>query len=166
MPPTCLMGDIVAVSTYTLAVEAYNEIKPAYDTAGLTPPSDGVTPTYGSMASSARRALRTLNQKKDRTYNETTTVAVEDDDTDDFRNLLVYFTFLPIVTTAAGSATKIKAGPVEISESTYVSMRALFDLFALRVADLVDLPVGNGIAVVALEMDWESSFVTVDEYYR
>lgn len=154
------------ISTYTLAVESYDEIRGIYDSSGLTPPEDDASPTYGSYAISVRRALRTLNEAKNRTYDETTTVSIEDDDADDFRNLLNYFILMRVVTGAAGSATKVKVGPLEITSSVYASLSGLLDRYRLLVSDLLDIPIGGQIRVIDFEMDYESEFITASEYTR
>jgi hypothetical protein len=154
------------ISTYTLAVEAYDEIRGIYDSSGLTPPEDDASPTYGSYAISVRRALRTLNEAKDRTYNETTTISIEDDDADDFRNLLNYFILMRVVTGAAGSATKVKVGPLEITNSSYSSLQALLSRYMALVSEILDVGFTGRIEIIDFEMDYESEFVTASEYDR
>lgn len=155
----------MAVSTYTLAVEAYDEIRGVYDSSGLIPPEDDLTPTYGSYAIAVRRTLRMLNQYKGRTYDESLTVSIDDSDADDFRNLINYFILARLESAAAGSANKIKLGPLEITNSSYSSLQGLLSRYALRLQPFGFL-VGGQIKIVDLDFDWESDYPQTVEYVR
>ncbi len=154
------------ISTYTLAVEAYDEIRGIFDSSGLIPPEDDITPTYGDYAISVRRSLRTLNEIKNRSYDETTTVSIEDADADDFRNLLNYFILSRLEAGAAASASKIKLGPLEIQSASYSSLQGLLSRYAYRVSDLIDVGAIGQMRIIDLDFDWELDYPVLNEYFR
>lgn len=130
---------MATVSTYDLAEEAYQGIKGYYDAAGLTPPNPA-TPTYGGMATAVRSAFRVLNAKKARTYVYPTTVAIDDTDADDFKNLLMYYSLTTAYSTLTSTATDIQVGPIRTKFSS-TQMDGIFGFLMRQVADLLDLEV-------------------------
>lgn len=156
------------ISTYTLAVEAYDEIKSSLP-ASFTPPEDDLTPTYGGYQIGARRALRDLGY--DVSSFPTSPVTVDDDKASDFRNLLNYYVLLNVVALATASASKVKAGPIEIQQSQYQALSTLLSRYASQVAGLLGLVVGSQVGISELVYDFELEQQAryddlIDEYGR
>jgi hypothetical protein len=142
----------VVISTYTLAVEAYDEIKGSLPST-FAAPEDDLTPTYGGYNVAARRALRDLGY--DVSAFPTAPVEVEDSDAANFRYLLNYYALLGAVATATASASKVKAGPIEVSQSQYQAISTLLAFYTTQVASILGLTVGNQVGISELVYDFE-----------
>jgi hypothetical protein len=142
----------VAISTYTLAVEAYELVKGYYTQAGLTPPSD--TPgseTYGGLAVPARMALRALGYAAG-------TIAIEDAHAIDFTNLLLYYGLANITSAiASANSTSLTVGPIKIENKEYrAEITRLWEYYRGLVAHILGIPLGNQIVVSDRTWDWEN----------
>lgn len=155
----------MAVSTYILAEEAYAEVSGALPS-GFVAPS-ATTPTYGGFNTAARRALRDLGY--DVSSFPTTPVAVLDDEANDFRNLLAFYSLLPVAATATGSASEIQAGPVRIKNSTFNAVGSLLAFYRNQVESLLGLvgpkTIGQTDLLYTFDLELDAQIATYEEEY-